>query len=314
MSHARVGTSATSSVGTASRSTASGRSEIHQYVREINQFALLTPEEEKELGWAIVNDNCAEARDRMIRCNLRLVVAIGKRYANRGVSMADLIEEGNIGLMRAAEGFDPAQGARFSTYASWWIKQAMKRSLMTATQAVHIPAYMVELVAKWKAAFRRLETQLGKQPTMQDLAGELNLPLKKIRMIRRAVKAYQSPVTDSSSSSDVSRLSDIITDTRTAAPQDRMLRGEELSILKRLMDCISDREAIILRMRYGLDGSEVYTLLQISETLQISRERVRQIADEALTKLNARLTTGRWPDASEKERNQERELVKAGTV
>jgi RNA polymerase primary sigma factor len=279
-------------------------------MRDINQFRLLTAEEEKELGWAIINDNCPEARDRMIRSNLRLVVAIAKKYANRGMQLADLIEEGNIGLMRAVEGFDPAQGARFSTYGSWWIKQAIKRALVNATQPVHIPAYMVELISKWKLACRKLETEKGHSPSMNDIAEELNLPLKKVRMIRRAVKAYQTP-SQSRDGTDLSSMGDILTDGRVGTPQERMLAGEELSILKRLMDCISDREATILRMRYGLDGSEVYTLAQISETLGISRERVRQVADEALTKLNQRLTTGRWPEASMRERDEERALLKA---
>src|ERR1043165_7761533 len=133
------------------------QSDLQLYLREINTTALLTAEEEKELGWAIINDNCPMARERMIRANLRLVVAISKNCSNRGLPLTDLIEEGNIGLLGAVEGFDPAQGARFSTYASWWIKQAIKRALINATQPVHIPAYMVELIAKWKIAYRRLE-------------------------------------------------------------------------------------------------------------------------------------------------------------
>jgi len=279
-------------------------------MRDINQYPLLTAEEEKELGWAILNDNCPESRDRMIRSNLRLVVAIAKKYANRGLPLSDLIEEGNIGLMRAVEGFDPAQGARFSTYGSWWIKQAIKRALVNAAQPVHIPAYMVELVSKWKLAYRKLETECGHSPSMNDLAEEMNLPLKKIRMIRRAVKAYQSP-SQSREDNDLAKMGEILTDGRVGTPQERMLKGEEMAILKRLMDCISDREATILRMRFGLDGSEVFTLAQISETLSISRERVRQVADEALTKLNHRLTTGRWPDGSMTERDEERNLLKA---
>ena len=146
------------------------KSDLQLYLNDINQVALLTAEEERELGWAIINDDCQASRERMIRANLRLVVAIAKNYTNRGLTLSDLIEEGNIGLMRAVEGFDPAQGARFSTYASWWIKQAIKRALINARQPIHIPAYMVELIAKWKVASRDLERELGVPPTIEQLA------------------------------------------------------------------------------------------------------------------------------------------------
>lgn len=290
---------------TSSSDARHGRNELHAYIRDINQFTLLTPEEEKELGWAIQNDNCPAARDRMIRSNLRLVVAIAKKYMNRGLSLSDLIEEGNIGLMRAVEGFDPAQGARFSTYSSWWIKQSIKRALISSAQAVHIPAYMVELIAKWKIAFRRLESTMGRTPTMTELATEMDLPLKKIRIIRRAVKAYQSP-TRAGDGPNLSKFADIITDTRVGLPSERMFKEEETNTLKRLMDCITDREAKILRMRFGMDGYEPLTLNQIADELDISRERVRQIADEALTKLNARLTTGKWPEGAVAEEDAEK--------
>lgn len=269
------------------------QSDLQLYLREINQTPLLTAEEEKELGWAIINDNCPAARDRMVRANLRLVVAIAKNYTNRGLPLQDLIEEGNIGLLRAVEGFDPAQGARFSTYGSWWIKQAIKRALINASQPVHIPAYMVELVAKWKVAARKLEQQLGTTPSLQDMAKEMDLPLRKVRIIRRAVKAFQTPAQEASdSASGMSGLAEMLTDTRHGAPEDSVLRFEELNVLQRLLDSIDEREAKILRMRFGLDG-EPLTLKQIADEVGISRERVRQIVDEALTKLNQRLSDER---------------------
>lgn len=270
------------------------QSDLQLYFREINRTALLTQDEEKELGWAIINDNCAKARERMIRANLRLVVAIAKNYANRGLSLNDLIEEGNIGLMRAVEGFDPSQGARFSTYASWWIKQAIKRALINATQPVHVPAYMVELIAKWKIAARKLEQELGYPPSLQELAVAMDLPVKKLRVIKRAVKAFRTPGTDARDvDGDLLKMTDILADSRHQTPHDSVLRDDELSTLRRLLESIDDREARILRLRFGLDGCEPLTLKEVADEVGISRERVRQIVDEALTKLNERLTDER---------------------
>lgn len=264
------------------------------YLREINGTPLLTAEEERELGWAIINDNCPKARERMIRANLRLVVAIAKNYNNRGLPLTDLIEEGNIGLMRAVEGFDPAQGARFSTYASWWIKQAIKRALINATQPIHVPAYMVELIAKWKDASRKLEAQLGTPPSVQQLADAMQLPVRKIRIIKRAVKAFQTPSAGATDlEGELIGLGEMLADTRNGMPEDTMLRDDELATLKGLLDSIDEREAQILKLRFGLDGQEPLTLKEIAEEVGISRERVRQIVDEALTKLNAQISDDR---------------------
>jgi RNA polymerase primary sigma factor len=270
------------------------QTDLQLYLREINRTPLLTPEEEKRLAWAIINDNCPHARERMIRANLRLVVSIAKHYANRGLPLTDLIEEGNIGLVRAVEGFDPSQGARFSTYASWWIKQGIKRALINANQPIHVPAYMVELIAKWKHASRKLESELGYPPSVQELAAAMELPVKKVRVIKRAIRAFKAPSqAPAGPEGDLLALSEMLADPDVGEPGDACFRAEELDTLRKLMESIDEREATILRLRFGLDGSEPLTLKQVAETVGISRERVRQLVDEALTRLNAQLNDDR---------------------
>ncbi len=266
------------------------KSDLELYLREINRISILTAAQEKELGWKIVNDNCPASRQHMVQANLRLVVAIAKRYNNRGLSLSDLIEEGNVGLIRAVEGFDPAQGARFSTYGSWWIKQAIKRALINAVQPIHIPAYMVELIGKWKQASRKLEETLGRQPFAEELAQEMGLPVKKVRVIHKAVKAYRSPTqTPMGQNGQPMNIADMVTDTRNKAPEQVAVITDELKTVHKLLESIDEREGTVLAMRFGLDGQPPKTLKEIGAHIGVTRERVRQIELEALRKLNMRL-------------------------
>ncbi|MFO0830178.1 MAG: sigma-70 family RNA polymerase sigma factor [Phycisphaerales bacterium] len=270
------------------------QSDLQLYLKQINEVPLLTPEEEKRLGWSIINDNDQEAKETMIKANLRLVISISKNYVHRGLPLADLVEEGNIGLIRAVEGFDPAQGARFSTYASWWIKQAIKRTLINAVQPIHIPAYMVELIARWKEASRKLEEELGRQPSLQELAKSMKLPIKKLQIIRRAVRAFHAPAhAPTGDDGEALDFNDLFEDTRNRTPEDSVERKEEFTLILKLLDSIDERDARVLRLRFGLEGQEPLTLKQIGHEVGLTRERVRQIEVEALRKLQQQLQDDR---------------------
>ena len=270
------------------------KSDLEIYLKQIDELPLLTADEEKALARKIIQEDCPASRERMIRSNLRLVVAVAKRYMNRGLSLQDLIEEGNVGLVKAVEGFNPDMGARFSTYGCWWIKQGIKRALINAVQPIHIPAYMVELIVKWKKASKELGERLDRQPTIQELAEEMDLPAKKVRIIRKAVKATRRPTqTGSGADGEAPSLASVVADERTPSPDARVMLEDDLNTVDLLLDAIDDREATILRLRYGLNGGEPLTLKEIGTHVNLTRERVRQIEIEALKKLNGKFNSDR---------------------
>ena len=265
-------------------SDASVQTPLETYLREINETPLLTAAEERELARRI-GDGDIRARDQMVRANLRLVVNIARGYTGKGLGLQDLIEEGNLGLLRAVEGFDPDMGTRFSTYASYWIKQSIKRALINSAKTIRIPAYMVELLSKWRRANARLAEELGRTPTVEEIARVLGLPKKKLPIIKKAINIYNStPQTDQSEAGW--SLGEMVMDERMKTPEDELLEHDVLNHVLHMMEHMDPREATVLRMRFGLDDLEPHTLKEIGEQLGLTRERVRQIETEALGKLS----------------------------
>jgi RNA polymerase primary sigma factor len=264
------------------------QSPLETYLREINETALLTADQEKDLARKI-GEGSTEARDQMVRANLRLVVNIARGYTGKGLALQDLIEEGNLGLLRAVEGFDPTMNTRFSTYASYWIKQSIKRALVNTAKTIRIPAYMVELLAKWRRATNKLSDELGRPPTHEEVAKLLGLPKKKLNIIKKAIRVYnaapQSDQTEAGWSID-----EMLMDSRSKTPDTEMVETDDLKHVLILLEKMDKREATVLRMRFGLNDEEPKTLKEIGECLGLTRERVRQIESEALAKLSEDLS------------------------
>lgn len=262
-------------------------SPLESYMREINETPLLQQDEERELAYRI-EEGDGEARDHLVRANLRLVVNLARGYANKGLDLADLIAEGNLGLMRAAEAFDPSMNTRFSTYAAYWIKQSMKRALVNTAKMIRLPAYMVQLLTEWRRATATLQEELGRAPSEEEIALRLKLPAKKLRIIKKALRIYNAmPQAEQENGGGL--CEELTPDDQTQNALTKLANADELQQVLRLLDGLEERKRVVLRLRFGLDGQPPKTLQEIGLALDLTRERVRQLEREALNELNEKL-------------------------
>lgn len=235
----------------------------------------------------VVQEHSPVARERLVRSNLRLVVNVAKRYTNRGMSLGDLIAEGNLGLIKAVDYFDPDHGTRFSTYAAWWIKQSIRLALLKNMQPIQIPVYMVALINQWRHLVVELTSKLGRTPEIEEIADAMQLSIKKARKIHRVIQILGS-VEDVYAADDPENSESVqinLMERDAEKPEDILIAQEQKQQAVQLLEDIEPREANILKWYYGLDGREPLSLSQISERLGLTRERVRQLQHEALLKL-----------------------------
>ncbi len=261
---------------------------LNRYLREIGRIPLLTPEQEAELA-AKVKKGDAEARERMINSNLRLVVTIAHDYANLGLPLLDLISEGNIGLTKAVERFDPAKGAKLSTYAAWWIKQSIKRALANQSKTIRLPVHLVDKIAKVRRVSLQMSDELGREPTDDELGEEIGIAGNKVARLKSAgirPASLDAPIADD----DSTEFGDVIGDEEAQTPfellRDKNLRSE----VDGLIEVLDSREKKIISQRFGLDGGKPKTLEDVGKNFGVTRERIRQLQNIALVKLRRALS------------------------
>jgi RNA polymerase primary sigma factor len=263
------------------------RSTIKLYLQEIGRTPLLKPSEEVELA-ALIQQGDPHARERMIKANLRLVVKIAHDYDGFGLPLLDLISEGNIGLIKAVERFDPMKGGKLSTYAAWWIKQSIKRALANQSKTIRLPVHLVDKIAKIRRTTAELEEALGRAPSDEEVAITLGITVNKLahlRSVSTRPASLDAPVGEDSTT----LFGDLVGDERSASPSDELYAQSLHRDLHRLIDALDPREAEILRLRFGIGGESALTLEEVGERFKITRERVRQLQNMALTKLRREL-------------------------
>ncbi len=265
------------------RSSYDGDTAIKLYLREIGQVKLLTPQEEIELA-ARIKKGDRRAREHMIKANLRLVVKIARDYEGIGLPLLDLISEGNIGLMKAVERFDPKKGGKLSTYGSWWIKQSIKRALANQSKTIRLPVHLVDKISRMRRIAMKLQEEFGREPTDEELAEELHTTPGRVSQMRMASvrpASLDAPIGDD----DSNNFSEIVPDEAAYTPYEQLEEKTVTSMLQDMVKKLDDREATILNYRFGLDGGSEKTLEEVGEKFGVTRERVRQIQNIALRKL-----------------------------
>ncbi len=256
---------------------------VRMYLKEIGQIKLLTAEEEIELAKAVAEGNQV-AKNKLTEANLRLVVSIAKKYSGRGLHILDLIQEGNTGLIRAVDKFDWKKGNKFSTYATWWIRQAITRAIADQARTIRVPVHMVEVINKATRCNRKLVQELGREPTVEEIAAELNLPVEKIIEANRTAAdtlSLDTPVGDEEDTS----IGSFVEDERTLGPADATSNALLAEALKEILDTLTEREADVLRMRFGMYDGRTHTLEEVGQIFGVTRERIRQIENKAIRKL-----------------------------
>ena len=256
---------------------------VWMYLKEIGQVKLLSAEEEVELAKR-VSEGDQEAKNKLTEANLRLVVSIAKKYSGRGLHILDLIQEGNTGLIRAVDKFDWTKGNKFSTYATWWIRQAITRAIADQARTIRVPVHMVEVINKATRCNRKLVQELGREPTMEEIAAELNLPVEKIIEANRTAAdtlSLDTPVGDEEDTS----IGSFVEDERTPGPADATSNALLAEALKEILGTLTEREADVLRMRFGMYDGRTHTLEEVGQIFGVTRERIRQIENKAIRKL-----------------------------
>ena len=256
---------------------------VRMYLKEIGQVKLLSAEEEIELAKR-VGEGDQEAKNKLTEANLRLVVSIAKKYSGRGLHILDLIQEGNTGLIRAVDKFDWTKGNKFSTYATWWIRQAITRAIADQARTIRVPVHMVEVINKATRCNRKLVQELGREPTVEEIAAELNLPVEKIIEANRTAAdtlSLDTPVGDEEDTS----IGSFVEDERTPGPADATSNALLAEALKEILDTLTEREADVLRMRFGMYDGRTHTLEEVGQIFGVTRERIRQIENKAIRKL-----------------------------